>query len=393
MPRTLALILLPVFGLLAPLLSGCGGLPATGGAASTTSGTVVVTIGPSGTQNPLDVAAVVICGGIRAVYAAGDPWVMLKGVPFGTLTPPRQPLSVTATGYRTYSQTLEMNVSTATYVDCPMEKVSLSDTGTVSGQVTDLQTGKPIAAASVQFLQESAGNAVTVEGFTDTSGNYIIGGIPVGTNHVLVQAINYIQSATDIVVGQDSGGGSNAPFNAQLIAGAARVEVHGTVVDLATQQPIVGASVKLADQSTTTNSAGAFKFTDMPVGPADLVVTAAGYDEYAQTLSLLPAMGALRIEMTVASPNPPPPPHNLTGTVTVHNRPDNSGALVSAYNLRAGIVMAAYTTGADGVYYLLVPPGDYEIRVDYGPIHLVRALTVPGGGRIVTGIDFTLTAP
>jgi hypothetical protein len=285
-----------------------------------------------------------------------------------------------------------MNVSTATYIDCPMTKVSLADTGTVSGQITDEVSGKPITSASIQFTQEAAGTSVTVEGFTDTSGNYSVGGIPVGVTHMTVQAINYLQYTADVSVYPDEGG-FNGPQNAALVAGAAKVDIRGIVVDLATQSPIVGASVTLAGLATTTDATGTFKFTSLGVGPSDLVVIASGYDDYHATLNLLPAMGTIRVELTVASPNPPEPPHNLTGTITVHNRPDNSGVVVSAYNLRAGIVMAAYTTAADGVYYLLVPPGDYEIRVDYPPIHLPRTITIPGGGRVVTGIDFTFTAP
>ncbi len=372
-------------------LSGCGGLPAST-TASTTAGTVVVTVGPTGTTDPLPVNAAVICGGVRAAYVALSPWVLLKNVPFGTLTPPQQPISVTAVGYQTFSQVLSMNVSTATYVDCPMVKVSLDDTGTVSGQITDEITGSSVTSASIQFTQDGTGSPITVEGFTDSSGNYTIGGIPVGLCHMTVQAINYLQYTADVSIYADNGG-YNAPEDAALVAGAAKINIRGVVVDLATQLPIASASVTLAGSATTTDVNGAFAFTNLPVGPSDLVVSASGYDDYHATLNLLPAMGTIRIQMTVASPNPPAPPHNLTGTITVHNRADNSGVTVSAYNLRAGIVMASYTTAADGVYYLLVPPGDYEIRVDYTPVHLVRALTVPGGGRVVTGIDFTLTAP
>ncbi len=375
----------------AALLSGCGGLPSSSNT-PTTAGTVVVTIGPTGTTDPLTVNATVICGGIRSTYIAGDPWVLLSNVPFGTLTPPQQPISITAVGYQTYSQLVAMNVSTATYIDCPMTPVSLADTGTITGQITDEVTGLPIGSASLQFTQEAAGNSVTIEGFTDNSGNYTVGGIPVGVCHLTVQAIGHLQYTADVSVYPDQGG-YNAPINVALVPGDARVTVRGLVVDLATQLPIVGASVNLAGNATSTDATGAFSVADLPVGAATLTITATGYDDFTQTLTVLPAMGTVRVEMTLASPNPPAPPHNLTGTITVHNRPDNSGVTVSAYNLRAGIVMASYTTAADGVYYLLIPPGDYEIRVDYTPIHLVRALTIPGGGRVVTGIDFTLTAP
>ncbi|MBC7287663.1 MAG: carboxypeptidase regulatory-like domain-containing protein [Armatimonadetes bacterium] len=197
----------------------------------------------------------------------------------------------------------------------------------------------------------------------------------------------------EVVIAQDAGGGQNPALDVKLISGSTTVTVGGKVVDLATQQPIPGATVVIGDAKTTTAADGSFVFENVRVGSVVLRVTAEGYDPYEATLNIAPGMGTLRIELAEASPTPPPPPHNVTGTVTIRNRPDNSGAVVSAYNLRVGLVMDTYSTGRDGVYYLFVPPGDYELRVEYAGRLLTRQLTVPGGGRILTGIDFVVTAP
>jgi hypothetical protein len=292
---------------------------------------------------------------------------------------------------------LVLNVTAATYVDVELTPVNLAETGTVTGSVKDVETDKPIVNANVQFSHgtaaEQAGNEEhVVEGFTDAEGQFVIGGIPVGLNTVKVGAAGYLEVVRQVTVVQDEGG-QNPVLEFALLSGAAKIEVRGVVIDLATQLPVAGATVSLGDQAVVTGSNGSFSIPEVPVGQRDLVVKADGYDEYRQTLNVVPGIGRLRIEIVEAAPNPPPPPHNVSGTVEIRNRPNNSGAKVSAYNLRAGQVMGEDTTKADGRYYLLVPPGEYEIRVNFEGQELVRQLTVPGGGRVVSGIDFIISAP
>ncbi len=382
---------LAVVAIAAAMVAGCGGLPG-GSSTEPKAATVVVTIGPKDTQEPLDREAIVICGGVRAVYHPEDAWVVLKNVPFGIESPPRQPLTVTARGYRTASQWVELNVTTATYVDVALEPVDLEQTGTVAGTVTDQETGKPIVNAHVTFRQKLGDQQTVVEGFTDADGGFIIGGIPIGRNQVVVNAAGYLEWSGEVVVAQDAGG-ENPELVVRLISGSTTVTVRGVVVDLASQAPIAGATVMLGEAQTTTGADGSFVFENVRVGSVTIRVTAEGYDDYEETLNIVPGMAELRIEMAEASPAPPPPPHNVTGKVTVRNRPDNSGARVSAFNMRLGLVMDSYTTGADGIYYLFVPPGEYELHVEYEGRRVTRRITVPGGGRVLSGIDFVISAP
>jgi len=375
-------------------LAGCGGLPASSTKPAGTA-TVVVTIGPATTNDPLDVEAVLICGGVRATYRPADTWVTVKNVPFGTESPPRQPLTVTAPGYCTYGEWIVLNVTAATYVDVPLTAVDLAETGTVQGRITDAGTGQGLVNALVQFTPQTAtqqGDETTVQGYTDSDGKYIVGGIPIGPNAVKVGVAGYLEGTVSVVVAPDQGG-QNAAVDLTLVSGDARIQVRGVVLDVATQLPISGAQVTVGDASATTSATGTFVVEDVPVGQREIVVTAEGHDEYRQTLNVLPGMGTLRVQLVESAPEPPGPPHNVTGVIEVRNRPDSRGAVVSAYNLRLGQVMGEDTTGPDGRYYLLVPAGEYEIRVSYEGQQLVRELTVPGGGRVVTGVDFVISAP
>lgn len=56
--------------------------------------------------------------------------------------------------------------------------------------------------------------------------------------------------------------------------------VQGTVTDSSTNQPVGGATVTVDSVLTTTTTAdGAFKFTNVPLGPFDYSVTADGYQQ------------------------------------------------------------------------------------------------------------------
>ena len=374
------------------VLAGCGGVGA-GGSQQPTTAVVVLTIGPAETQDPLDVPAVVICGGVKVEYEPNPTgMVVIENVPFGSEDPPRQPLTVTAHGYRTASRWIELSRTTATYLDVGLEAVDLSKTGTIEGHVRDAQSGEGVANCMVRFTQQLPDTTIEVEGYTDAEGYFIIGGIPVGEVDVTAAAPGYLEWSGQVIVAADEGGG-NEPLEVRIISGEARVDVRGIVLDVATQQPICGATVSLAGQTVQTGPDGRFVVSQVQVGEAQIVVTAEGYDRYEQTITVLPGMPELRIEMTPAAPEPPPRPYNVAGTVTIRNRPDNSGALVEAFNLQQSMVMDSYVTGPDGRYYLWVPPGEYEIRVHYEDRLLQRRLTVPGGGRIIDGVDFVLTMP
>jgi hypothetical protein len=77
--------------------------------------------------------------------------------------------------------------------------------------------------------------------------------------------------------------------------------------------------------------------------------------------------------------------------VTLLGRPDNSGATVTALHRDLGEIMDTDTTTSAGNYYLFVPPGPYRITVRYGDKSIGRDVVLLGGGRILTGVDFTLS--
>jgi hypothetical protein len=388
-PRVLLTALLLLCTALATF-PGCGGLPA----AVTPTAAILVFAAFEGTASDapyISSVATVICGGVRGQFnGPSGHELILRNIPFGSLTPPQQPLTVTAPGYRTVSRQVTLEKEVATFVDVSMEKVDLSLTGTVSG-VVKATTGEPLVNALVTFSWLEGSSTEQVQGFTDRDGKFIIGGINAGEVTAEAVASGYLPQEQSVTITADSVG-TNADLSFGLLSGETKVTVKGVVLDLRTEEPLAGATVTVdSEPSVTSGSDGRFSVPGVLVGDKPIAVRLSGYDDYDDTITVLPGMSDVKVVLSRTSTNPPGVPYTIAGTVTLRGRPDNSGAVVSAYDLDRGMEMASYTTAADGRYYLFVPAGRYEITATVGSRSISRTLEYGGSGRIVDGIDFTLT--
>ena len=373
-------------------LAGCGGVNTEAPGELVTT-TVIVECLIEGSDEFLDVPADVVVGGVRGQTNLQDNWVILEGVPLGLASPPQQPLTATAPGYVTATQTLTLNEFSYTTASVPMTPADLDTTGTVSGVVTDADTGQPLTNALVSFegAVVPAAGTVLVKGFTDRDGFYIVGGIPAGPVEVACQAVGYLEDTTALTVTADSIGG-NDRLDFALISGASTLTVSGQVLEMRTEAAVAGATVQIGDQPPVISAPdGSFSVPGVGVGEQPVLTSAEGYDDYYTVINVLPGIEPLRILLTEFSPQPPGDPYTITGRVTLLGAPDNSGAVVTALELDRGVVLGQDTTDADGYYYLFVPPGNYHIEVTYGDHTIGREVELLGGGRTLENINFTLT--
>jgi hypothetical protein len=386
--RAASLALVAAATVLSIGLTGCGGLPPVDDGGG--GGTVVVLVVEAETSVPLAVNATVTVGGVRGELRPTDQQLILRDVPIGTATPPTQPLTANAAGYRTATQQVQMQVTAATWVTVAMTPADPALTGSVSGTVTDEETGQPIANAFVQFTP--AGNqAAAVGGYTAADGTYLVAGIPRGQNTVTVQVAGYLGASRDVTVRADSVG-QNAPADFELVGGDTSVDVTGIVVDVLTRLPVVAAQVTVGSAAPVqAGSDGRFAVADVPVGDQPVTVVASGYEELETVVRILPGMGDVTLELFEEAGDPPGGPYTITGTVTLSGAPDNAGATVRALSLTTGTVLDEATTDASGHYGLFVPQGSYELTVTFQGRSITREVTVPPGGVIVSGINFVLT--
>lgn len=388
---------------LAPLslcaLAGCSASsirinPPSNGAST---GTVVVTVVRADTGELIGVEATVIVGGERGTLAEGDTSVRIPDVPLGDTDPPdqpTQPLTVTARGFVTAFQQLTLNVTGTTNVTVKLDEADLDVTGTVEGEVARGDDGTPIGNATVKFRPDISGSPVAVEGATDSNGQYIVGGIPTGNVIASASAEGFLPAERKVLVVQDSSGSGNDPADFELVATSSKVTFKGRIIDLISRDPIKGASVEVGSRpAVSTRADGSFEVAEVPVGEQLVKVTAEDYDPFSRTVTVLPGMADLQIELAPTESGPPPAPATITGTVTIRNQPDNSGATVEAIDTKTSQVIASSVTDADGHYGLFVPPGRYEIKVSFQEATISKTVTLEGAGRVLTGVDFLITPP
>jgi hypothetical protein len=381
-------IMLVALCALVTLNAGCGGLPPSDGVEP--GGAVVVIVVDADTSAPLQVPATVIAGGVRGLLQPSDEQLVLRNVPVGSGTPPTQPLTVTAEGYVTSVQQVQMAVTAATWVTVELTPADLATTGTIGGIVVDEVTGGPITSAFVEFAPPT-GDGARVGGFSDNTGEFIIGGVPAGDRMFTAQAAGYLPDAGTVRIVADAAG-QNADLQIELVAGDTTIDVPGTVVDVFTQGPIEGAEVSIGGSTpAVTGPDGRFVAPDVPVGDQEVLVSAEGYENYHQTLQILPGIGEITIEIFERADDPPGDPFTVTGTVTLSGAPDNAGATVTATRLDSGTVLDRDTTDASGHYALFVPPGQYQITVEFEGRNISRELAVPPGGVIGEDVNFMLT--
>ncbi len=92
--------------------------------------------------------------------------------------------------------------------------------------------------------------------------------------------------------------------NDTLPPGARTASLRGVVIDDATQKPIAGATVSVETVMTaSTDTAGTFKFDQVPSGDIDITVQAPGYQSFSEPLSVTPGTTtSLNISLKKTSP-------------------------------------------------------------------------------------------
>ena len=95
----------------------------------------------------------------------------------------------------------------STILSVPFSNPAAAQQGTITGIVTDLETGTPVAEAAIQILGQEGARAAT-----NASGNFRVS-VPAGTHSIVVTRIGYETSRTDGVTVET---GASVPVTIQL---------------------------------------------------------------------------------------------------------------------------------------------------------------------------------
>jgi len=243
---------------------------------------------------------------------------------------------------------------------------TVTTTGTINGIVTTT-AGVPLSGVTV-----SGGGASTE---TLTNGSFTLTNLAAGSVTLTATLAGY-QNATMTVTVQ-----ANTALTAPALqlAPTAPGSITGTVTDNK-GNAIAGATVSGAGETVVTASNGSYSMSDVPAGTVTLTVTANGYANVSETVTVNSGAAATAPTIQLV-----PNDGNVSGTVT-----NSAGTPLAGVSVNFG---GGYTTtDANGNYALnKIPAGTIQLVVAAsGYNSQTQNVTITGGNT--TTANFALTA-
>jgi hypothetical protein len=168
----------------------------------------------------------------------------------------------------------------------------------------------------------------------------------------------------------------------------------GKVSQLATGQPVSGATVRFGQRQGTTDAQGQYAVDAVPVGTTQYQVEAPGFTTFTGTLTTAITTGDNAVPDVLlplsVSDTAPGVPFSIQGRVTLAGQSNAAGVTVAALDPATQTAVDQTQTGADGRYSLWVPPGTFRLRAARsGFTTQQRDITVADVNQPVTA-DFQL---
>jgi len=282
--------------------------------------------------------------------------------------PPWRVYQVTASkeGYESSSLWVIVISGRTTLANLSLTELTLP--GSITGSVTDAETGSPIVGATV-----TDGTRTTT---TDALGKYTIANVPSGTYQVTASKEGYQSSSMTVNVLSGSSAVADLSLTEVILPGS----ITGSVTDAEDGLPIAGATVTDGTRTTTTDALGKYTIADVPAGTYEVTAGKEGYQSSSMTVNVLSGSSAVaNLSLTEVIL-----PGSITGSVTdAENGSPIVGATVSDGTRTT-------TTDATGKYTIAdVPPGTYQVTAGkYGYGSSASTVTVVSGGTAV--MDFSL---
>ncbi|HCJ09660.1 MAG TPA: hypothetical protein DHW14_00640 [Clostridiales bacterium] len=261
-------------------------------------------------------------------------------------------------------------------------RVTVRNTGAVSGRVTDRASGLPLAGAAVTLLSGPLLPVATTT--TDEDGLYSFDDVLTGSYLVRASAAGYGVEAVGAVVEAGLTAGVDLALEPQPGA------VSGTVRAAGTGRPLAGATVRAVHEGVlaaegVTDAAGRYLLEGLAAGW--YLVTASHEHHQSSSVGAAVRPG----QTTTVDFSLQPDPATIQGTVTEMDGGPILGATVSLHD-SAGLLVGQTVTGADGTYrFQGVAPGTYLVTVRAAGFSVQAKGAFPDAGEEVT-VDFSLTA-
>ncbi|WP_129729008.1 carboxypeptidase regulatory-like domain-containing protein, partial [Ectobacillus funiculus] len=256
----------------------------------------------------------------------------------------------------------------------------VANPATIQGQVTDMQTGTPIAGAGVVTVIQGSG-VIVASTQTDQTGNYVLTGIAPGSYNVVISAANF----TSQTVSVNLTAGETETVNVALMPNPATI--NGTVRDATTGNVLSNALIQVFSSqgnllaSTLTDVNGQYTISGLPEGTLSVQASALNFASDMKVITLTPGETET-VDFTLASN-----PASLTGSVTdAQTAAPLSGALVQVFIAGTNVPVKSTLTDSNGLYVINgLNEGEYRVvmSVDNYGSAIFQITLGPGETRVL----------
>ncbi|GLI84555.1 hypothetical protein ANABIO32_22650 [Rossellomorea marisflavi] len=237
--------------------------------------------------------------------------------------------------------------------------VLTADTGNLTGQVTDRETGAVLSGASVVVLDATTQLPVATT-TTSLFGNYVLNGLAPGTYIVTASLANYSTEQVGAIIFSNQN--STANLSLQPNPGT----ISGNVVDN-NGNPVTGSNIQISvlNENNVTvatllaNPDGTYQVPQLPPGTYFVTASAPGFAS--STVSAIVTSNATVPVTNVLTPNPV----TLTATVLILGTSTPIAGSQVVVKTGSNIVIATGTTDSSGnVTFTGLPSGTLVVSAD-----------------------------
>ena len=231
-----------------------------------TTGTVIVTVVDAGSGNPISGASLAIGEKQLQTDAAGQ--ARVEEVAAGRVIG-----NASATLYEPGSAETRLEAASEATLTIPLTPVTY---GTIAGTVLDAVSDAPIGAATVRIGAQSTR--------TDDSGRFELERVNAGDVGIAASKPVYVDNSVTISLA--AGATETVTVRLDPVTWGS---IAGVVTDAETGVPLANADVAAGTQRTTSDSAGRFRFDELPAGTVTVAGTLQAYESGSTVIELAPA--------------------------------------------------------------------------------------------------------
>ncbi|MBU7592485.1 carboxypeptidase regulatory-like domain-containing protein [Metabacillus halosaccharovorans] len=286
--------------------------------------------------------------------------------------------SVVATAPNLQSSTFGTTITSS--VTSTLNFTLLPDPGSISGQITNAQTGVPINSANVQVRILDGSGAIVAIVLSDSNGQYVVNQLAPGIYTIVVSAENFQTNATTIQVLPNQ----TASGNVALVPNPG--QLTGFVINSVGGSPIIGATVNVI------NSVGALVTTVLTDQGGGFTVNGLAPDQYTLNVFAQDFQNGI-IGAFVNSDQVTPVeiallanPGTITGTVT----PIISNTLVQLLDVNNLLIDSVLVSNDGSFSFQNLSPGVYTVTAT-APNYSATSVGASVLANQTTNVSITMT--